>query len=311
MMISRRGFASWFASRAAALSLGVGLGLAPALAEPIKIAHAKGETTLPATPRKVIVFDLASLDTLDALGVSVAGVPGGNRPRYLAKYDADSYAKVGTLFEPNYEAVAAVGPDLIIVGGRSGAKYEQLAKLAPTIDLTSDAKDPYGSVQRNVATLGRIFGKEGEAKARLDRLQGSVDALKAKAPSVGKGLLVLTTGGKMSAYGPGSRFGLLHEFGVAPAVTDLKVGRHGQPVSFEFIRKANPDWLFVIDRDAAIGREGAAAKLLDNELVAQTTAWKKKQVVYLDPVNWYLVGGGLTAMQATVDQLVQAFAGAN
>jgi iron complex transport system substrate-binding protein len=48
--------------------------------------------------------------------------------------------------------------------------------------------------------------------------------------------------------------------------------------------------------------------VLDNELVAQTTAWRNGQVVYLDPVNWYLVGGGLTALQASVDQIAKAVA---
>ena len=127
--------------------------------------------------------------------------------------------------------------------------------------------------------------------------------------SKGKGLIVLTTGGRISAYGPGSRFGILHDaFGIVPAATGLDTGTHGQPVSFEYILKTNPDWLYVIDRDAAIGREGSPAKsFLDNELVRQTTAWKKNQVVYLEPANWYLVGGGLTALHQSIEQVSKAF----
>ncbi len=101
--------------------------------------------------------------------------------------------------------------------------------------------------------------------------------MKEKAANKGTGLLILTSGGKISAYGPGSRFGVLHDsFGVKPAAPDLSIGNHGQPVSSEFILETNPDWLFVIDRDAAIGREGNSAKqVLDNELVRQTNAWKR------------------------------------
>jgi iron complex transport system substrate-binding protein len=277
-------------------------------AQDLKIQHTKGETAVPAKPKKVIVFDLASLDTLNALGVEVSGVPTARFPEYLAKYNSDQYEKVGTLFEPNYEAVNAAEPDLIIVGGRSSAKYEDLAKIAPTIDLTVDPKDYLGSVNRNVQTLGKIFDKQAEADSQLAKLEQSLAALQQSASKAGKGLLVLTTGGKMSAYGPGSRFGLLHtEFGVVPAVEGFATTNHGQAVNAEFILKTNPDWLFVIDRDSATGRgNGAAQKVLDNDLVAQTTAWKNKQVVYLDPVNWYLVGGGLTAMQASVDQVSKA-----
>lgn len=281
-----------------------------AFAQDIKVQHTKGETTVPANPKKVLAFDMASLDTLNALGVEVSGVPTARFPEYLAKYGSDKYEKVGTLFEPDYEAVNALKPDLIIVGGRSSAKFDALAKIAPTIDMTVDTKDYVGSVKRNVQILAQIFGKESEAEAQLTKLDQSIAALRGEAAKAGKGLLVLTTGGKMSAYGPGSRFGHLHDaFGIVPAVEGLATTNHGQAVNAEFILKTNPDWLFVIDRDIATGRsEGAAKKVLDNDLVAQTTAWKNNQVVYLDPVNWYLIGGGLTAMQASVDQIANALA---
>ncbi len=300
----------WTRKAFGALMLGLLVSAAaPLAAQPITVKHSSGETTLPAVPKKIAVFDLASLDTLDALGVPVAAVPGGGKPAYLSKFAADSYTKVGTLFEPDYEALSVLAPDLIIVAGRSRAKYADLAKLAPTIDLTVDAEKPYDNAKSYIATLGRIFGKDAQAKALLDKLDSSVAALKAKTANAGKGLLILTVGNRMSAYGPGSRFGMLHDaFGIAPAVADLKIGTHGQPVTFEFIQKTNPDWLFAIDRDAALGKPGNAAKMLDNDVVGQTTAWKKKQIVYLDAANWYLVGAGAQALQSSVDQLTQAFA---
>jgi len=291
-------------------ALALGSLTADAMAQDLKIQHTKGETTVPAKPKKVLAFDMASLDTLNALGVEVAGVPTARFPEYLAKYSSDKYQKVGTLFEPDYEAVNAAEPDLIIVGGRSSAKYADLAKIAPTIDLTVDPKDFMGSVKRNVATLGRIFDRQAEAETQLAKLEKSMADLRQDAAKAGKGLLVLTTGGKMSAYGPGSRFGILHdEFGIVPAVEGLATTNHGQAVSAEFILKTNPDWLFVIDRDVVVNQKGGAAKkVLDNELVTQTTAWKQDQVVYLDPVNWYLMGGGLTALQSSVDQIAKAIA---
>jgi iron complex transport system substrate-binding protein len=283
---------------------------AVAQAQDLKVQHAKGETTVPSKPKKVLAFDLATLDTLNALGVEVAGVPTARFPEYLAKYGSDNYEKIGTLFEPNYEVVNAAEPDLIIVGGRSSAKYADLAKIAPTIDMTIDPKDFVGSVKRNVQLLAQIFDKKAEANAQLARLDQSIAGLKGEAAKAGKGLLVLTTGGKMSAYGPGSRFGHLHtEFGIVPAVEGLATTNHGQAVNAEFILKTNPDWLFVIDRDVATGQNGGAAKkVLDNDLVAQTKAWKNNQIVYLDPTNWYLIGGGLTAMQASADQIAKALA---
>ncbi|MBC8719216.1 siderophore ABC transporter substrate-binding protein [Ochrobactrum sp. Marseille-Q0166] len=276
----------------------------------VAVKHAQGETTVATNPEKVVVFDFATLDNLDRLGVKIIGVPGSIAyPEYLKKYDGADYTKVGTLFEPDYEAVNAAEPDLIIVGGRSAAKYGELAKIAPTIDLTVPAKEFISGTEANIEKLGQIFGKETEAKAEVDKLNSELAALKEKTKGKGKGLMILTSGGKISAYGPGSRFGVLHDsFGVDPAAPDLSVGNHGQPVSSEFILETNPDWLFVLDRDAAIGREGTSAKqLLDNELVRQTNAWKNDQVVYLNAQNWYLVGGGLGALHNTIQQLSAAF----
>jgi iron complex transport system substrate-binding protein len=276
-----------------------------AVAADIVIKHKQGETTLAAKPEKVLVFDLASLDTLGALGVEVTGVPGGVKPDSLKGYNDDKYVKIGTLFEPDYEAVNAAEPDLIIVAGRSAAKYPDLAKIAPTIDLTVDAKNYLAEAKDNVAMLAGLFDKKAEGDALLAKLDSSVADLHSLASSKGKGLLILTTGGKMSAFGPGSRFGMLHStYGIAPAAETEHVGNHGQAISFEYILETNPDWLFVIDRDAAIGREGtAAAQFLDNEVVRQTKAWQAGHVVYLDAAGWYLVGGGISSMQRTVDQL--------
>ncbi|MCJ8520948.1 iron complex transport system substrate-binding protein [Pseudorhizobium tarimense] len=279
-----------------------------AAAAEIVVKHSKGETTLSSTPQKVLVFDMASLDTLHTLGVEVDGVPSGTKPDYLSKYSGSDILNIGSLFEPDYEAVSGAKPDLIIVGGRSSAKFEDLARIAPTIDMTIDPTHYVESAKTNVETLAEIFGKQAEADAALQKLDASVTALKQKAAAAGKGLLILTTGGKMSTYGAGSRFGVLFtDYGIQQADETIKVGQHGQPISFEYILERNPAWLFVIDRDAAIGRDGqAAAKFLDNEIVARTTAWREDQVVYLDSTAWYLVGGGLTAMQNTVDQLTEA-----
>ncbi len=199
--------------------------------------------------------------------------------------------------------------DLIIVGGRSAAKYGELAKITPTIDLTVPTREFISGIEANVEKLGKVFAKEAEAKAEIDQLNSELASLKDKAKGRGKGLMILTSGGRVSAYGPGSRFGVLHDgFGVEPAAPDLSVGNHGQPISSEFILETNPDWLFVLDRDAAIGREGSSAKqLIDNDLVRQTNAWKKGQVVYLNAQNWYLVGGGLGALHDTIQQLSEAF----
>lgn len=298
----------WLIQTGAALVLGAATAVCAAQTAPVK--HVRGETAVPVNPAKTVVMDLAVLDTMQALGIEASGVPTVAKwPPQLSQYADARYLKVGTLFEPNYEVIHAAAPQVIFVAGRSAPKYDELSKLAPTIDLTVDPKDLVGSVARNAGTLAAIYGKQAEAKQKLDALRTSISALQGKAANAGSALIVLTTGGKMSAYGPGSRFGVIHDaFGVKPAATGLNVSNHGQAISFEFIAQTDPDWLFVIDRDAAIGREGVSAqRMLDNELVRPTKAWKNKRVVYLNGFNWYLLGSaGLTSMQQNVDDIAAA-----
>ncbi|WP_137154180.1 siderophore ABC transporter substrate-binding protein [Rhizobium sp. FKL33] len=285
-----------------------GAPIGSAIAEPIEVRHFQGTTTLEGRPSRVFVYDLGILDMLDALDVPVRGVPGSNVPLSLSKYKADSYVKIGTLFEPDYETVNAEKPDLILIGPRTSEKYAALSALAPVVDLTADSNHFLDSVETNARTLGKIFGKEAEVEADIAALGKSINDLRSETKTMGNGLVILATGGKISAYGPKSRFGELHaEFGIAPADPNLAVAVHGQAISFEYILEVNPDWLFVIDRDAAVaGHAQTADKLLDNELVRRTRAWATGRVVYLDPVKMYLTSSSLRSQQGIVDELIAA-----
>ena len=284
---------------------------AEANASEITVVHNQGETVVPVNPETVLTFDLATLSTLNALGIDVAGVPAFAFPESLAQYEGDEYLKIGSLFEPDYEAVNAAEPDLIIVAARSAAVYPQLAEMAPTIDLTADSANFLESQQHNAEILGQIFDKEAEATALWSDLEASIAEVQAQTAEAGTALIVMTSGGEVTAYGPGSRFGWIHdELGFTPVIEDIEAATHGEAISFEFILEANPDWLIVLDRDAAIGQEAEAAEqILDNELVAQTTAWANGQVIYLEPSNWYIVAGGLGALQEMVDNIGSAFTG--
>ncbi|WP_208436267.1 siderophore ABC transporter substrate-binding protein [Bartonella phoceensis] len=274
------------------------------------INHASGMTSVPASPQKVIVFDLASLDNIKHLGIkAVAGVPEGKKPTYLQEFNDAQYEKIGTLFEPDYEKISSIQPDLIIISSRTQAKYKDLSTIAPTIDLTIRNENALEDIKRNISILGKIFGKEEEAKKEIAKLDETLEKVRENTKGKGTGLILMTSGGKISALGPKSRFDILHSaFGISPATDKLTVQKHGQLVSHEFVFETNPDWLLVVDRDAAIGREGqSAAQLLDNELVKRTTAGKKGQIIYLDSWSWYRASGGLTGLNEAAQQINEAF----
>ena len=45
--------------------------------------------------------------------------------------------------------------------------------------------------------------------------------------------------------------------------------------------------------------------MLDNDIVAQTTAAENDQIVYLDPVAWYVVFGGIDTTRIMIDDVLQ------
>jgi iron complex transport system substrate-binding protein len=278
----------------------------PALAEDVTIATAKGDVTLPASPAKVVALDLAAIDSLTALGVSLVGVPDNLYVDYLGGVAA-SATKVGTLFEPNLETLAGLAPDLIIAGGRSASQVEALAPVATTIDMTI-WEDLPTEARARIDAYGKLFGKADKAAEMIATLDAKTAAAKAAVAGKGNALIIQTNGPKVSAFGKGSRFGWLHTaLDLPEAHENLNPETHGDSISFEFIAEVNPDWLIVIDRGAAVGEGAAAQATLDNPLVAGTTAGKTGHIVYLSPAPVYIAGGGFTSMGKTLDELTAAF----
>lgn len=278
-------------------------------ASSITVTHQLGETEVSLNPSKVVVFDFGTLDTLDRLGVeAVAAVPQDSLPSYLSKYAGSEYVNAGGLKEPDFEAIDGAEPDLIIISGRQSDSYEEFTKIAPTIYMGVDAANYMESFTGNVETLAKIFGKETEAAAELEKINTVIENVKATvAQTDKKGLILLSNEGKISAYGPGSRFGIIHDVLGVPAVDEnLEVSTHGNEVTFEYVAEKNPGYLFVVDRTAVVGGEGNAASSLDNEFVKGTDAYKDGKIAYLDPEYWYLSGGGLVSVEKMVTDIEAA-----
>lgn len=278
-------------------------------AETVTVTHELGETTFDKNPEKVVVFDFGILDSMDKLGIeAVAGVPQESIPAYLEKYaDAEKYENVGTLKEADFEAIHALDPDLIIISGRQASMYEEFAEIAPTIHMGIDTTKYMESFTQNMNTLGEIFGKEDQVKEELAAIDTQIEDLKSSITDE-KALIVLANEGKVSAYGAASRFGIIHDvFGVKQADEGIEASTHGQSISFEYILETNPDMMFVIDRNAAVGNDASAKDSLENELVQKTTAYQNDNIIYLDPDFWYLSGGGLQSVSQMVTDIQSAF----
>lgn len=272
-----------------------------------------GDQQVPIDPQKIVAFDYGALDTIVMLGSEskIAGLPKSNLPAILSTLGNQKYANVGNLFEPNFELLYTLKPDLIIVSGRAAAKIEELRKIAPTIYLEIKNDQYYESFKANTELLGRILNKEALAKEKLAEIDAKLKALAAKTKGNEKnGLIALYTSGKVSVYGPKSRFGVLHQdFGIKAADPNIVDSNNGQVITFEFLKKVDPDYIFVIDRAKIIGEETLAQSFFDNDVVRATKAYKNKGLIFLNTETWYTVTGGLQSMTKMIEEITNVVNG--
>lgn len=279
--------------------------------ETVTISHSLGSVDVLKNPQRVVVLDYSALENLDYLGVKPVAIPKSNLPSHLKKYgDDNSIVDVGSITEVNLEKINEVSPDLIIMGGRIVDFYDQLSAIAPVIyPQITDAKDYMEAFEKNLNDLALLYDKQEEVDSALENVKRRIEEVKVlTSSSDAKALVLLHNRGRFSAYGSGSRFGMVHDvLGVNEAVEGLDVHRHGNPVSSEFVQKANPDILFIVDRSLVVERVVLDKAEVENKLVQQTNAAKNNKIFYLSPEMWYLVGGGITSLNSMIDEVEQAF----
>lgn len=268
------------------------------------------ELEVPYDPQRIAILDMAALDILDALGVGdrVVGTADTSLD-YLQSYIGDDIANLGTIKEADLEAVMACEPDVIFIGGRLASSYDALSEIAPVVYLSTDTQlGVVESVRQNAATIASLFGLE----SKVDELMAGFDARIAALEefAAGKTAVVgLVTSGSYNVLGNDGRCSIIgREIGFTNVGVDanLDTSTHGNEASFEFLVEKNPDYIFVMDRDAAIGTDGAklAQEIMENELVKGTDAYQNGHVVYLaHPAVWYTAEGGITALDLMLQDL--------
>ena len=139
-----------------------------AQATPLKTAQ--GDVEIAKVPERIAVYDIGALDTLVALGLGdkIVGIPG---EKFAADFATPNAKEVGTLFEPDLEALNAAKPDLIIVASRSAGKQDEVKAVAQAVDLSVPGDNAYQEGLARLESLGAVFGKEAEAKKNRRRAE--------------------------------------------------------------------------------------------------------------------------------------------
>ena len=267
---------------------------------------------VPYNPERIAVLDMASLDILDNLGMGDRVVGSASTSlEYLTDYvDNEEVANLGTIKEADLEAVMECDPDVIVIGGRLASSYDALSEIAPVVFLSTESElGIVKSVTKNAETIASMFGLEDEVSKKTEGFDERIKALKKTAE--GKTALVgMTTSGSFNLMGNDGRCSIVgREVGFENLTAVESTSTHGNEASFETVVEKNPDYIFVMDRDSAIGADGAqtAKEIVENELVMGTDAYKNGRIIYLEhPAVWYTAEGGITALNIMLSDLENA-----
>ncbi|MGW5450528.1 ABC transporter substrate-binding protein [Nocardia sp. NPDC003979] len=156
--------------------------------EAVTITHARGETTVTGTPKKIVALGNQWLDSTLALGVVPVGYI--DNVSALSKstppWTPDSLKSATALNTQGSvaEQVAALEPDLILADPfiADQKTYDDLSKVAPTIPaLTKDAVTPW---QDQVTALGKVLHKESDATATIKKVDDKIAAITTANPGL-------------------------------------------------------------------------------------------------------------------------------
>jgi iron complex transport system substrate-binding protein len=131
------------------------------------VRHDQGETEVPAEPRRVVALDTPHLDAALSVGVEPVGAVSvfadEGLPTYLGDL-TDGIEIVGTIEEPDLEAIAALEPDLILSATvRHGGIYDQLGQIAPTVFTESSGTD----WEQGFDLVAEALGRQDEGRRAL------------------------------------------------------------------------------------------------------------------------------------------------
>ncbi|MFV0242369.1 MAG: siderophore ABC transporter substrate-binding protein [Lacrimispora sphenoides] len=272
----------------------------------VEIKDIHGMVTVPVNPQKVISLDNRTYETLSDWGIKLVAAPKGVMPADSLYVADESVLDIGNHREPNLEIIAAADPDLVIVGQRFASYYEEIKKLVPNaavIDLNFDVSEEADTPGENLvnglkdstAALGKIFDKNKEAEQLTADFDQAIEAVKSAYNGTDTIMSVVVSGGNIGFSAPhsGRVWGPMYEvFGWVPAldIDNTTSDHQGDDISVEAIAQSNPDWIFVLDRDAAVSSTTDAVPAQDvidqSPALQNVTAVSEGHIVYA-PADTY------------------------
>jgi len=266
----------------------------------VEVEDNHGTHTVELPPASVVATDNRTFETLEAWGVTLTAAARTLMPSTNSYKDDESIIDLGNHREPDLEAVVAAEPTLIINGQRFSQYYDDFARYAPdAVILELDPRDgePFADeLKRQVDVLGQVFEKEAEAEQLGADLDAAMERVSAAYNGSDTVMAVNVSGGEIGYLAPSVGRALGWTFDAFDFVPALEVDgasddHQGDDISVEAIADSDPDWILVMDRDAAVSADDPAyepaAEILEaSEALAGVSAVAEGNIVYM-PADTY------------------------
>ncbi|MEM7346200.1 MAG: ABC transporter substrate-binding protein [Chloroflexota bacterium] len=266
------------------------------------IEGAFGSTCIPVAPERIIAMNENVMANLIALGTPPIAVQDWTR-RDFTQYLGDTtetIASVGTGDGPNYEAMLALKPDLILAmqNNVDEESMELLTQIAPVAVSKSDTVDWRG----NILFAGEVTGKLAEAEALVAQTDQRLAEFRAtyEAQADGEEIAIIRSRADSFNIYHGNFFivKITEDAGLKMPASFSEITE--RRLSLEAIELIKGDRLFVMVRNE---RESGAFLDLSASPLWQTIPAVQNDEVYL--VNWsvWVAGWNIVGANLVIDDL--------
>lgn len=287
----------------------------------------EGDTTevnetveLPKNSDKVAIYDLGVASTFKALGIeeNIIGLPKGDNNASLSEankvFESGEYANLGGLKPDEFETLAELQPEVIMIHGRqsNSQTVDEMKAAAPDAEIVfvaADNNNYFQDIMEMTEFLGEMYDVQDKADELVADMQNKLDEVNKTVTEADKDMLFIqTNGGDLSFHGEGGRYGFLHnDIGFTSAGEqneDETTDSHGNQVSFEFIAETDPSVMLVMDRGAAVSSgESTPVDVVKNDVTSGVDAIENNNIIELDPQSWYLNSGGYLSGMAQLEEI--------
>ena len=271
----------------------------------------KTEVDIPENPQRIVALSEPTLDGLLALGIKPVGAVAGRGQRNISDYllpRTEGVELLGNVGQPNFEAIGAAKPDLILVDGTSVNNnqpvIDALRKIGPVVYTGFGG----GDWKVNFRYIAESVNKQDEGEQIIKDYEARVEEVKAGLSDYASSTFsVVRWQGNNAAL-------ILKELPAGLALTDLGLNRppnqdhkgrgHSEPVSLENLKDIDADYMFfgtlggssISNPDAGGGTGIADAQKAIQEAEAvpgftSLKAYKENNIIPVDGAVWTSTGG--------------------